>query len=122
MIKQLLFLSLVLCISGCSIYRVDSQDTTLDFYPPKSSANEVLYLEKAEKPHEVIGIVSVTTEKVQPLESVVEKMRMEAALLGGDAITDVKPAGRPSTYLGRLELLKNASINARYTAKVIKFK
>jgi len=121
--KKFIFtLAACFVLVGCSIYSVDSQDTTLDFYPPKASPDKVAYLGKVDQPHEVIGIVTVDAERNSPFEEVVAKMKDEAAILGGDAITDVhqdlgEGAGnKTGTVLGK------AYIRIRYTAKVVAFK
>ncbi len=99
----------VTVLPGCSLYRIDSQDTTLDYYPPKASQQDVVYMERIDKPYEVVGVVAVSVEKVRPLSDVLEQMRVQAALLGGDAITALnsEPEGL---------------IRTRYTAKVAVFK
>ena len=99
----------VTVLPGCSLYRIDSQDTTLDYYPPKASQQDVVYMERIDKPYEVVGVVAVSVEKVRPLSDVLEQMRVQAALLGGDAITALnsEPEGL---------------IRTRYTAKVAAFK
>ena len=112
-----ILLLLVLC-SGCSIYKIDSQDTTLDFYSPKSSEDQVTYIEKVDKPYEVIAIESITADRTRPFQEIVDKMRQEASVLGGDAITDIRPI---SSKVG-VTLLKNADLFAHYSAKVIVFK
>jgi hypothetical protein len=109
-------------LSGCSFYSIDSQDTTLDFYPPKPSADKVAYLEKVDQPHEVIGIVTVDTERSRPFEEIVAKMKYEAAVLGGDAITDVRRDTGDSSSSKMKEFLSRSSIRIRYTAKVVLFK
>jgi len=75
--------------TGCSLYRVDSQDVSSDFYPPKNSADQVVYLDTLDKPYEVIGLVRITTDRTSPMGDVVAKMRYEAAILGADAVTDI---------------------------------
>lgn len=94
--------------AGCSLYRVDSKDMSSDFYPPKGSADQVVYLEKLDKPYDIIGIVKVTTERVSAFEEVVARMRYEAAILGADAITDIA--------------LDRAPFRVEYTAKAVVFK
>lgn len=107
--KIVVFLMLIMALPGCSFYRVDSQDTTLDFYPAKASFSDVAYLEKIDKPYEVVGIVAVSVENGQPLADVLGQMRGQAALLGGDAITavEVEPEG---------------AMRKRYKSKVVVFK
>ena len=95
--------------AGCSVYHVDSEDTTLDFYPPKNSVEKVLYLEKVERPCEVIGMVNVTVDKGRPFDEVVTKMRSEAAVLGGDAVTAVRPE-------------PDGPLRIKYTGRIVAFK
>jgi len=95
-------------LAGCSLYRVDSTDLSSDFFPPKNSADQVVYLEKLDKPYEVIGLVKITTDRVNSQEEVVAKMRYEAAILGADAITDIVSDPAP--------------FRVEYTAKAVAFK
>ncbi len=102
-------LTFVILLSGCSIYRIDSEDTTLDFYPSKRSLQDVGYLEKIDKPFEVVGMVTVSVENAKSVEEVILKMRQEAAVLGGDAVTGVR-------------FVPEGLIRKRYTGKVVVFK
>jgi hypothetical protein len=106
----LLTLMLLTGLTGCSVYTIDSKDTTLEFYPPKTSIDQVQYLETVNAPNEEIGVVTVTTERRQPYEEVLAKLKQEAAILGGDAITDVK------------DVSKKYYIRNKYTAKVLVLK
>ena len=123
MYKKVIF-SLAACVVlvGCSLYKIDSQDTTLDFYPPKASPDKVAFLEKVDQPHEVIGIVTVDAERNRPLDEVVAKMKYEAAILGGDAITDIRRDIDEGAGKRPEKFLSNAYIRIRYTAKVVVFK
>ena len=110
-------------LSGCSVYQIDSKDTTPDFYPPKKSIDDVAYLEKIDKPYEEIGVVTVITERRQTLEDVLPKLKNEAAILGGDAITDIQTDAddiwkkiTPQKFFG------NAYTRVKYTAKVVVLK
>ena len=121
--KALSCILVCLLFSGCSMYRIDSVDTTLDFYPPKDSDEKVVYLEKIDKPFEVISVVTVTTERTHSFEEILEKIKHEAAVLGGDAITDLKTdAAGTWGALKAPKLLENAYIHARYSAKVVVLK
>jgi uncharacterized lipoprotein YajG len=120
--KFIFLLAACLVLIGCSFYNIDSQDTTLDFYPPKASPDKVVYLEKVDQPHEVIGIVTVDTERNRPFEEVVAKMKYEAAILGGDAITDVRRDVGEGAGKKPEKFLSNAYIRIRYIAKVAVFK
>ena len=115
-------LVLVGLISGCTVYQIDSKDSTLDFYAPKTNIEDVVYLEKVDKPFTEIGVVTVTTERRHSLEDVLPKLKQEAAVLGGDAITDIQTDG--SGIWKKVQFKKflgNAYIRANFTAKVIVF-
>ncbi len=122
--KKIFLLPIVAAIlTGCTIYQIDSKDTTDNFHTPKTAIEQVQYLEKVDQPFEQIGEVSVTTERRQSVEDVIPKLKQEAAILGGDAITDVQSDAtgvwkkvRPKKLLG------NAYVRSTYTAKVIVFK
>ncbi len=122
--KQIfLVLALIGLASGCSMYHIDSQDTTQDFYPPKQNIDEVVYLETTDKPYVEIGIVTVSTERRQLLADVMPKLKQEAAILGGDAITDIQTDATGSwKKIKPHALLGNAYIRVNFTAKVIVFK
>ncbi|MEI7999293.1 MAG: hypothetical protein WCH62_07315 [Candidatus Omnitrophota bacterium] len=118
-----LLLILVVALSGCTIYQIDSKDTTEDYFTPKSSIDEVQYLEKVERAFEQIGEISVTTERRQSIEDVLPKLKQEAAILGGDAITDIQTNATGTwKQVKPQKLLGNAYIRATFTAKVIVFK
>ena len=124
MIKRLLFFfSLILLISGCSIYHVNSEDTATDYYPPKKSADEVAYLENVDRPHEVIAYITVNTERNQRMNDVVEKMKQEAAILGADAITDIKTdATGVFKKLPAQHFFGNGYVRANFKVAAIVFK
>ena len=123
--KQTLFILLFLafCTSGCTVYQIDSKDTSQDFYAPKTSIDDVVYLEKVDKPYTEIGTVTVTTERNQALSDVLPKLKQEAAVLGADAITDLEASS--SDMWKRLkpqQLLGNAYLRTDYTVKAIVWK
>lgn len=124
MFKKSLVLGLFICLtSGCSLYHVDSRDVTTEYYPPKKSAGDVVYLEETNKTHELIGYVTVNTERRQRISEVIEKMKYEAAILGGDAITDIQTdATGQWKKLPAQKLIGNAYIRANFTAAVVVFK
>ena len=110
-------------LSGCTVYQIDSKDTSQNFYPPKTSIDDIKYLEKVDQPNEEIGIVTVRTERRQSLEDVLPKLKQEAAILGGDVITDVKTEDNGIWKNIRLQkLFGNANIRANYTARVLVLK
>lgn len=113
-------------ISSCSFYQIDSEIASGKIYPAKSSAEEVVYianLNNIKEPCEIIGQVTINVERRQSLEEIIPKMKQEAALLGGDAITDI----RINAGTGRWAKIKpkkifgNANIRSNYVANVIVF-
>lgn len=125
MTKRTFFLVLFLTIStnGCSIYHVDSQDISSTFHPSKRSINEVEYLSEVERPHEIVGYVTVNTERSQKFDEIIERMKREAAILGGDAIINIRSdATGQWKRLPVQDVIGNAYIRANYSAAVIIFK
>ncbi len=119
----LILLFLVVFASGCTVYQIDSKDTSQDFYPPKTSIDDVVYMEKVDKPYTEIGTVTVTTERNQTLSDVLPKLKQEAAVLGADAITDLQASSSDLwKKLKPQQLLGNAYIRTDYTAKAIVWK
>jgi len=119
----LLILLLALGNLSCSIYRINSQEVTDNVYAPKNSAADVVYLEKINRAYEVIGFVTVNTERRQNQEDVIAKMKKEAAVLGGDAITNLQVEATDTwKKMPAQELLKNGYIRANFTATVVAFK
>jgi len=113
-------LTVACLLTGCSLYQIDSKTETTKYYPPKKNQDEVVYIERTDKPHEVIGTVTVTTERRQTLESVIPKMQYEAAVMGGDAFTDIQTDATGAwKKIQPKALLGNAYILANYSAKVI---
>lgn len=121
--KQLLPLFLiVLLASGCSLYTVSSEETTEEFFPSKSSASQILYLETVNQPHKVIGYVTVNAERRRTLEDVVDMLKREAAIIGGDGITDVQSdaTGFWKKLPGQ-RFIGNAYIRINFKATVVAF-
>jgi hypothetical protein len=91
MTKRILTLiAFVFLTSSCSVYHINSTDNP-DNYHPSKSIDEVVYLETVDQDFTVIGTVTVNGERKQrSVDDIIVKMRREAAILGGDAITDVQ--------------------------------
>lgn len=123
--KRILFTFLFLAVfsSGCTVYQIDSKDTSRDYYVPKTSIDGVAYIEKVDKPYTEIATVTVTTERRQSWQEVLPKLKQEAGMLGADAITDVQ---NDATDMWKSfkpqQLLGNAYIRTTYTAKAIVWK
>ena len=121
--KQLFLILCVLLLSACTIYHVDSKDISAEFYPSKKSADEVVYMEKITVPYEVIGYVTVNTERRRTINDVLAKMKREAAILGGDIITDIKTdATGQWKKLPAQDFIGNGYIRANFTATVAIYK
>lgn len=119
----LTLLSCILFISGCSLYQIDSKDDTLDFYAPKASWTDIQYLDRIRQNHKVIGTVTINAERNQKLENVLTQMKKETALLGGDAITNLRTNAGTGKWakIKPQKLLGNAHIRANFIADVIVF-
>ncbi len=115
--KLYLIVFLALILSACSLYKINSDETSLEFYEPKSTSSQVQFLENADLPgFEVIGTVVVNTERRTPTDVVITKAKREAARLGGDAITNL----REEPPLRKGKFFKNAYIRTNYRADVLK--
>lgn len=105
------------------MYRIESQDVGKKYYPPKKSSNDVVYIKDVDQPYETVGQVVVNTERRQQMSDVLEKMKREAAILGGDAITNLQTDSTGAwKNLPAQELIKNAYVRANISATVIIFK
>jgi len=121
--KYLLTLLVVLIMPGCSVYHVDSEDLTTDYFPSKSTAGEVVYIESVDQPHEIIAQVTVNAERRQRISEVLTKMKREAAILGADAITNIKTdATGEWKELPVQKLLGNAYVRANFMVSAVAFK
>jgi len=126
----LMSLSLAFLLSACSIYQIESEENGSEFYPSKSSIDQVAYLETISREYEVIGQVRVNTERNQKtidgvgFEGILARLKQEAAVIGGDAITNI----HTDTGTGRWaknkpqKLFGNANIRVNYMADVVVFK
>ena len=120
MVKKIVSLiALVLLTSSCSIYHITSTSTTNDYYPAQETS-DVVYLDRVDDTYTVIGTVTVNAERRQRLDDVIEKMKREAAILGGEAITDIQSdATGPWKRLPIQQTIGNAYVRANFTASVV---
>ena len=120
MVKKILSLIiLVFLTSSCSIYHITSTSTT-DTYYPSQETNNIVYLDHIDDTFEIIGVVTVNAERRQRLTDIIEKMKREAAILGGEAITDIQSdATGPWKRLPIQKTIGNAYVRANFTATVV---
>lgn len=120
MIKRIISLIILVCLtSSCSIYHITSTSTTDDYYPAQETT-EVVYLDRADDTYTIIGTVTVNAERRQRLDNVIEKMKHEAAIMGGEAITDIQSnATGPWKRLPIQQTIGNAYVRANFTASVV---
>ncbi len=112
--------ALALFMSACSLYHIDSENVTFDYHPQKSSKNDVAYLEKVDQPYDVIGRAIVNAQRNQKMEDVIDKLKYEAAILGGNAITNITTnAGTGKWAKAKPKFLQNANIRVNFVADVI---
>ena len=117
------FILFSITISGCSIYHISSLESTTDYYPPKKSVNDVIYLEKIDRPFETIGEVIVNTERRQTINDVMDKIKYEASVLGADAITNIRTDATGTwKKLPAHDLLKNGYVRTNFSATAVIFK
>ena len=123
--KNILLLAFFLLFtSGCSLYQIDCESTTFDYYPSKASPKDVAYLEIVNKSYDIIGHVTVNAERNQKRKEVLEKLKYEAAILGGDAITNITTNAGTGKWakIKPKELFGNANVRTNFVADVIVFK
>ena len=122
--KKILSLIIVLLATsfGCSIYHISSDDVTSNYYPSKPSAEDIVYLEEITQPHEVIGQITVNAERRQRIDEVIQKMKREAGILGGDAITNLQSdATGVWKQLPAQNIIGNGYVRANFSATVIAY-
>ncbi len=115
----ILGLSLILC--SCTLYRINSEEVTENFYPAKKSPDEVVYLEEIDRPFEVVGYITVNAERVQGFDEIVEKMKKEAATLGADAVTNIQSGASDAWKKLPRRMFENGYVRANFTATAVVF-
>jgi len=110
---------LVFLTSSCSLYHISSENSTDAYYPSRENS-EVVYLDRIDDTYTIIGTVTVNAERRQRLDDVIERMKREAAILGGEAITDLQSdATGPWKRLPVQQTIGNAYVRANFTASVV---
>ena len=119
--KMVLGLCFTMILSSCSIYRIDSEEVTTNFYSPKE-VEEIEVLDTVSRPHDVVGYVTVNAERSQNMSEILYKMKEEAAKLGGHAVTNIQ-SNATGTWkkIPAQKFLGNAYVRANFTATVIAF-
>lgn len=121
--KFLAYIVGVSLLCGCSLYQIDSDEISTNYYPSKTSTQSISYIENVKDPHDVIGFVTVNAERRQKISEVLLKMKREAAIMGGDAITKIETDATGSwKALPAQELIGNGYIRANFRSSVIIFK
>lgn len=114
--KTILFISaFCLLVSGCTFYNVNSEEIVagLAATAKKKEANDIAYLPQVNQPYDVIGHVSVNTERRNSFDEVLAKIKSQAAVIGGDAVTNL---------VNDSSAKKIARVRINYTATVIVLK
>ena len=122
--RYLIFLlGILFFTTACSLYQIDSESTSFDYYPSKSSKNDVVYLETVNQPFKIISHVTVNAERNQTKENVMDRLKHEAAVLGGDAITHITTNAGTGKWakMKPKKLFGNANVRENYVADVIVF-
>ena len=119
----IILIFITLSLSSCSVYQIESKDISTEFYASKKSDFNVVYIEDIKRPHKVIAYINVSTERRQTLGDVIEKMKIEAAILGADAITGIKSdaTGRWKR-LPAQDIIGNGYVRANFTVSAIIFR
>lgn len=85
--------------------------------------DSVVYTEHIEGNYEIIGYVTVNAERRQEMREVMRHMKREAALLGGNAFTDIHTdASGRWKRLPAQKLIGNAYVRANFKAAVVVLK
>ena len=114
--KHFILLLTAACIpamAGCTSYRVNAEEIAFKSTIPQENLNRIQYLETVNVPYEVIGTVIVRTERRNNIDEVVDKMKRQIAVLGGDAVTNIVQVDNPGPF---------TSIRTTYKGTVIVFK
>ena len=116
----------MLLASSCSFYQIDSHVISDHIFPSKASPDDITYLENISdvtKPYEIIGQITVNVERRQAFQEIMEKMKREAALLGGDCITNIHINAGTGHWakIKPKKIFGNANIRSNYIADVIVF-
>lgn len=113
---------IVFFFSGCSIVHVSSEYLTDEYYPEKKNTADIAYLETVYQDHKVIAHAVVNTERRQTLNDVIGKLKKEAAVVGGDAITNIQTDATGAwKKLPAQKLIGHANLRVNFKADVIVF-
>lgn len=85
----------VFCFASCSFYSIESREDSPVITQPKKSFFDVEYEPEIKRKYVVIGDLRVRTERNRNMNDVIRKMKMEAALMGADAVTGIRIDDQP---------------------------
>ncbi len=103
-----LLITLLTC-SSCSIYSLDSdQQLVVPNRDETRDPQTIEVLETVTRPHKVIGTIVINTERNEDMDSIYWRMKKEASVMGGDAITN-------------LRISPNKRIRANFTVDIITY-
>ncbi len=108
-----LILTLTLLSAGCTSYAINAEEIAIKSLNKPQHERSVEYIENVSVPYEVIGQVTVNTERRNSREDVIDKMKHQADILGADAITNIIQTDKPSAI---------TRIRTIYTGTAIVFK
>jgi len=124
--KKVLLTVLCLVLAGCASFDVTKSDESMKYHP--TNPEEVKILEKApEAKYTVIGEIRAEGETLAIKDSMKQRMREEAAQIGGQAIIleikevpyRVRDEGVLVDHTYGFNL--NKAINKKMTGKIIRF-
>jgi len=116
-----LLLVTILACSSCSIYHIDSdQQVFMPNMDEKRNPEEIEVLETITRPHKSIGTILLNTERNEDRDSIIWRLKKEAFVMGGDAITNLKV--NSTGFWEKVpfkKLTANGYIRANFTVDVV---
>mgnify|MGYP001346131973 CR=1 FL=1 len=118
-----LLLITVLSCTSCSIYHINSdQQVFLEDRNANRDPQEIEVLENVSRAHKVLGTIVLNTERNEDMYSILWRMKKEAVVMGGDAITNLKV--NSTGFWEKVpfkKLTANAYIRANFTVDVVAY-
>ncbi len=118
-----LLLITVLSCTSCSIYHINSdQQVFLEDRNANRDPQEIEVLENVSRAHKVLGTIVLNTERNEDMYSILWRMKKEAVVMGGDAITNLKV--NATGFWEKMpfkKLTANGYIRANFTVDVVAY-